>query len=74
MYTKKDRVFIRFISRGAVFYIPESKMMCEEAFRPVVNIISYDSVEELVLLVNASKYGLQSSNSRADSMPYYECH
>jgi acyl-CoA reductase-like NAD-dependent aldehyde dehydrogenase len=39
---------------------PEMKVMCEEAFAPLVSIYEYDSFEEAVRMVEDSPYGLQA--------------
>ena len=38
---------------------PNMKVVCEEVFGPVLNIIRYASFEEAVALVNGGRYGLQ---------------
>lgn len=38
-----------------------SPIMTDEVFGPVVPVISFDSVEEAISIVNKSKYGLQAS-------------
>ena len=38
----------------------QAKVMCEEVFGPVVNIIVYNQLSELIDMVNDSKYGLQA--------------
>jgi len=39
---------------------PTMKIVCEEVFGPVVNIIPFDSLDQVFDAVNASPYGLQS--------------
>lgn len=39
---------------------PDMKVVCEEIFAPVVTIMPYDTFEEALRMVNASKYGLQA--------------
>ncbi len=39
---------------------PAMKVMCEEAFAPLVSIVIYDSFEEAVRLVDDSPFGLQA--------------
>ena len=39
---------------------PAMKIVSEEAFAPVFSIIPYDTIEEAVAAVNASRYGLQA--------------
>jgi len=39
---------------------PEMKVMCQEAFAPLVSICEYDSFEEAVRMVEESPYGLQA--------------
>ena len=39
---------------------PEMKVMCQEAFAPLVSIYTYDSFEEAVAMVENSPYGLQA--------------
>jgi acyl-CoA reductase-like NAD-dependent aldehyde dehydrogenase len=39
---------------------PNCKIMCEEVFGPVINILIYDELEKLIDNVNNSKYGLQA--------------
>ena len=39
---------------------PKMKVVCEEVFGPVVNVIPYEAVEEAFHAVNASPYGLQA--------------
>ena len=39
---------------------PAMKVVTEETFAPVVSIIPYDTIEEAVAAVNASRYGLQA--------------
>jgi len=36
------------------------KVICEEAFAPVVSLIKYDSFDEALEMVNSSRYGLQA--------------
>lgn len=38
----------------------DAKIMCEEVFGPVVNIIPYDNLSDLIAKANDSKYGLQA--------------
>ena len=39
---------------------PEMKVMCQEAFAPLVSIYEYDSFEDAVAMVEDSPYGLQA--------------
>jgi acyl-CoA reductase-like NAD-dependent aldehyde dehydrogenase len=39
---------------------PTMKVVCEEVFGPVVNVIAIDSLDEAIDAINASPYGLQS--------------
>ena len=39
---------------------PHMKVICEEVFGPVVNVIAYDALEEAFTAINASQYGLQA--------------
>ncbi len=39
---------------------PEMKVMCQEAFSPLVCLVEYDSFEEAVRMVEDSPYGLQA--------------
>ena len=39
---------------------PEMKVMCEEAFAPLVSIYEYDTFEDAVRMVEDSPYGLQA--------------
>ena len=39
---------------------PSMKVVCEEVFGPVVNVIAYDSLDEPFAAVNASPYGLHT--------------
>jgi acyl-CoA reductase-like NAD-dependent aldehyde dehydrogenase len=39
---------------------PHMKVVCEEVFGPVVNVIAYDTLEEAFAAINASPYGLQA--------------
>ena len=39
---------------------PAMKVVCEEVFGPVVNVIPYSSIEEPFAAINASPYGLQA--------------
>ena len=39
---------------------PEMRVMCEEAFAPLVSIYEYDTFEEAVRMVEDSPYGLQA--------------
>ncbi len=39
---------------------PTMKVVCEEVFGPVVNVIPYSSIEEPFAAINASPYGLQA--------------
>ncbi len=39
---------------------PEMKVMCQEAFAPLVSIYEYDSFEDAVRMVEDSPYGLQA--------------
>ncbi len=39
---------------------PEMKVMCEEAFAPLVSIYEYDAFEDAVRMVEDSPYGLQA--------------
>jgi acyl-CoA reductase-like NAD-dependent aldehyde dehydrogenase len=39
---------------------PNMKVVCEEVFGPVLNIIAFDSLDKAFEAVNASPYGLQS--------------
>lgn len=39
---------------------PEMKVMCQEAFAPLVSLYEYDSFEEAVRMVEDSPYGLQA--------------
>lgn len=39
---------------------PDMKVVCEEIFGPVVNVIPYERIEEPFAAVNASPYGLQT--------------
>lgn len=38
---------------------PEMRVVCEEVFGPVASLIAYDDIEEVVMAVNSSRYGLQ---------------
>ncbi len=38
---------------------PSMKVVCNEVFGPVANLIAYDRIEEAIEAVNASPYGLQ---------------
>jgi acyl-CoA reductase-like NAD-dependent aldehyde dehydrogenase len=38
---------------------PEMKVVCEEVFGPVVNVIAYGSIEQAFAAINAGPYGLQ---------------
>jgi acyl-CoA reductase-like NAD-dependent aldehyde dehydrogenase len=39
---------------------PEMKVVCEEAFAPLVTVQTYETVDEAIALANDSKYGLQA--------------
>jgi len=39
---------------------PKMKVVCEEVFGPVVNVIPYGAIEEVFAAVNAGPYGLQA--------------
>jgi acyl-CoA reductase-like NAD-dependent aldehyde dehydrogenase len=39
---------------------PSMKVVCEEVFGPVVNVIAYDSLDEPFAAVNAGQYGLHT--------------
>ncbi len=39
---------------------PDMKVVCEEVFGPVLNIIAFDSLDQAFDAINASPYGLQS--------------
>ncbi len=39
---------------------PDMKVVCEEVFGPVLNIIAFDSIDQAFDAINASHYGLQS--------------
>ncbi|HUU71289.1 MAG TPA: aldehyde dehydrogenase family protein [Burkholderiales bacterium] len=39
---------------------PDMKVVCEEIFGPVINIIPFDSLDEAFDAINASPYGLQA--------------
>ena len=39
---------------------PEMKVMCEEAFAPLVSIVTYRDFDEALRLLNDSPYGLQA--------------
>jgi len=39
---------------------PAMKVMCEEAFAPLVSIVPYDDFEEALAMVDDSPYGLQA--------------
>lgn len=39
---------------------PDMKVVCEEIFGPVVNVIPYGRIEEAFAAINASPYGLQT--------------
>jgi acyl-CoA reductase-like NAD-dependent aldehyde dehydrogenase len=39
---------------------PGMKVVCEEVFGPVVNVIAYKAIEEVFAAVNAGPYGLQT--------------
>ena len=38
---------------------PEMKVVCDEVFGPVANVIPFDDLDEAIAAVNASPYGLQ---------------
>ena len=39
---------------------PDMKVVCEEVFGPVVNVIAYDALDDAFAAVNAGQYGLQA--------------
>ena len=39
---------------------PQMKVVCEEVFGPVVNVIPYETPAEAIAAINASPYGLQA--------------
>jgi acyl-CoA reductase-like NAD-dependent aldehyde dehydrogenase len=39
---------------------PTMKVVCEEVFGPVVNVIAYDALDDAFAAVNAGQYGLQA--------------
>ena len=39
---------------------PSMKVVCEEVFGPVVNVLPYDVIDEVVAAVNGGPYGLQA--------------
>jgi acyl-CoA reductase-like NAD-dependent aldehyde dehydrogenase len=39
---------------------PKMKVVCEEVFGPVVNVIAYDTLDQAFAAVNAGQYGLQA--------------
>jgi acyl-CoA reductase-like NAD-dependent aldehyde dehydrogenase len=39
---------------------PDMKVVCEEVFGPVVNVIAYDTLEQAFAAINAGRYGLQA--------------
>jgi acyl-CoA reductase-like NAD-dependent aldehyde dehydrogenase len=39
---------------------PQMKVVCEEVFGPVVNVIAYEALEQAFAAINAGRYGLQA--------------
>jgi acyl-CoA reductase-like NAD-dependent aldehyde dehydrogenase len=39
---------------------PDMKVVCEEVFGPVVNVVAYDTLEQAFAAINAGRYGLQA--------------
>lgn len=39
---------------------PQMKVVCEEVFGPVVNVIPYTSLDQAIAAINAGQYGLQA--------------
>jgi acyl-CoA reductase-like NAD-dependent aldehyde dehydrogenase len=39
---------------------PQMKVVCEEVFGPVVNVVGYDALEQAFAAINAGQYGLQA--------------
>lgn len=39
---------------------PTMKVVCEEVFGPVVNVLPYDTLDDAFAAINASPYGLQA--------------
>lgn len=61
--TREGAVFQPTVLTGVT---EEMKVMCEEVFAPVVNIIAYDSIDEAFNAANASKFGLQAGVFTSD--------
>jgi gamma-glutamyl-gamma-aminobutyraldehyde dehydrogenase len=45
---------------------PDSRLLCEEIFGPVLSVVAFDSEEEAIRLANESVYGLAASVWTAD--------